>query len=359
LSGFIFIFGSRFHAFTMHKIFLEMKHLKKISWIFIALLLGSCNSNPKLKKISFAGETQGTYYAITYYDTEDNNLQPKIDSLLKAFDQSVSLWVPNSLISRINEGDSTAVPDEVFKYNFLLSKEIARKTDGYFDFTISPLVEAWGFSFKEKIKLNKTQIDSLRTLVDFRNVQLVDGKVTKTDSRIRFDFNAIAQGYSTDLVAEFLNSLNINQYIIDIGGEVFARGTKPDGTKWRVGIEHPEMNNTEARSVQQVVTLENKGLATSGSYRKYYEENGKRYSHAIDPKTGYPVTHNLLSVSVLANTTAEADAYATAFLVMGLEKSLKLLEELNDLEAYFISWDEHNDTFEVTETPGIRKYFVD
>lgn len=336
-----------------------MKNTLKISWIFIALLIVSCNSNTKPKKISFAGETQGTYYAITYYDTEDKNLQPKIDSLLTAFDQSVSLWVTNSLISRINEGDSTAIPDEVFKFNFLLSKEIAQKTDGYFDFTISPLVEAWGFSFKEKIKLNKTQIDSLRALVDFRNVQLVDGKVVKTDSRIRFDFNAIAQGYTSDLVADFLNSLNINQYIIDIGGEVFARGAKPDGSKWRVGIEHPELNNKDTRSVQQVVTLENKGLATSGSYRKYYEEDGKRYSHAIDPKTGYPVTHNLLSVTVLANTAAEADAYATAFLVMGLEKSLKLLDDLDGLEAYFISWDEQDDTFEISATPGIKKYFVD
>lgn len=336
-----------------------MNYLAKLNYLFILLLITGCNTNPQPQKISFAGETQGTYYAITYYDTEDKNLQPQIDSLLKAFDQSVSLWVPNSLISRINEGDSTAIPDEVFKYNFLLSKEIARKTDGYFDFTISPLVEAWGFSFKEKIKLSKSQIDSLSALVDFRNVQLIDEKVVKTDPRIRFDFNAIAQGYTSDLVADFLNSLNISQYIIDIGGEVFARGTKPAGTKWRVGIEHPEMNNRETRSVQQVVTLENKGLATSGSYRKYYEENGKRYSHAIDPKTGYPVTHNLLSVTVLAETTAEADAYATAFLVMGLEKSLNLLEEIEGLEAYFISWDERDNTFEVTETPGMRKYFVD
>lgn len=335
-----------------------MKHIVKLSWIFTALLIMGCSNNPKPQKISFAGETQGTYYAVTYYDTEDKGLQPKIDSLLKAFDQSVSLWVSNSLISRINEGDSTAIPDEVFKFNFLLSKEISQKTNGYFDCTISPLVEAWGFSFKEKIKLDKVRIDSLRTLVDFRNVKLVDGKVVKTDPRIRFDFNAIAQGYTSDLVADFLNSLNINQYIIDIGGEVFARGTKPDGSKWRVGIERPKMNNTETRSVQQVVTLENKGLATSGSYRKYYEEDGKRYSHAIDPKTGHPVTHNLLSVTVLANTAAEADAYATAFLVMGLEKSLNLLEQMDDLEAYFISWNADN-TFETTSTPGMRKYFTD
>ncbi|MCK9450429.1 MAG: FAD:protein FMN transferase [Bacteroidales bacterium] len=336
-----------------------MKHLVRLSWVFIAFLIVGCNSNPKLKKISFAGETQGTYYAITYYGTEDKNLQPKIDSLLKAFDQSVSLWVSNSLISRINRGDSTAIPDDIFKFNFLLSKEIAQKTDGYFDFTISPLVEAWGFSFKEKIKLDKTSIDSLRMLVDYRKVKLEDGKVIKTDPRIRFDFNAIAQGYTSDVVAEFFNSLNIKYYIIDIGGEIFARDTKPDGSKWRVGIERPEMNNTETRSVQQVVTLENKGLATSGSYRKFYEENGKRYSHAIDPKTGYPVTHNLLSVTVLANTAAEADAYATAFLVMGLEKSLKLLDDLDDLEAYFISWNEQDNTFKVSSTPGINKYFVD
>jgi len=335
-----------------------MKHLIRLSWVFIALLIVGCTSNPKLKKISFAGETQGTYYAITYYDTKDTNLQPKIDSLLDAIDQSVSLWAPNSLISRINNGDTTAIPDDIIKFNLLLSKEISLKTDGYFDCTISPLVEAWGFSFKEKISLNQHQIDSLRSLVDFRNIELIDGKIVKADPRIHIDFNAIAPGYTSDLIGDFLSKQHISQYIIDIGGEVLAHGTKPDGSKWRVGIERPEMLNNDTRSVQQVVTLENKALATSGSYRKFYIENGKRFSHAIDPKTGYPVTHNLLSVTVLANTAAEADAYATAFLVMGYEKSLKLLEKMDDLEAYFISWNADN-TFETNSTPGMRKYFVD
>ncbi|MDA3943755.1 MAG: FAD:protein FMN transferase [Bacteroidetes bacterium] len=329
-----------------------------LNWLICCLALISCNPVNKTEKVSFAGETQGTYYAISYYHSDKKNYQPQIDSLLKAFDQSVSLWVPNSLISRINSGDSTALPDDVFKYNFLLSKRIALDTDGYFDFTVSPLVEAWGFSFKEKIPLNQFQIDSLRSLVDFRNVKLENGRIVKTDPRIRFDFNAIAQGYSVDLIARFFDSRNIDQYIIDIGGEVFAKGRKPNGDNWRVGIERPEMNKNETRSVQQVVILEDKGLATSGSYRKYYEENGKRYSHAIDPKTGSPVVHNLLSVTVLANTAAEADAYATAFLVMGLEKSVELLKQMENLEAYFISWNS-NGSFETTATQGFEKYFVE
>lgn len=323
--------------------------------LLFVFFLTSCEQYQPPNKISFAGEAQGTYYAITYYDAQNRNLKTQADSLLKAFDQSVSLWVPQSIISRVNQGDSLVNLDEIFIHNFNLSKQIAKQTNGYFDFTVSPLVEAWGFSFKEKIVLTKTKIDSIKTLVNWEKVSLQDGKVIKSDPRIRFDFNAIAQGHSVDLLSQLLESKGIQSYLVDVGGEIRSKGTKPDGTKWRIGIEKPSLEANEDRSIQQVIELQDKSLATSGSYRKYYEENGKRYSHAIDPKTGYPVTHNLLSVTVIAASAAEADAYATAFLVMGLEKSKTLIPQLPAVEAYFISWDQENG-FVIDWTTGFQNY---
>lgn len=304
------------------------------------ILMSACHVENAAVKISFAGEAQGTYYAITYYDQENRNFQGQIDSLLKAFDLSVSLWVEESIISKVNKGDSSVVLDDIFKYNFYLSKEISALSTGAFDFTVSPLVEAWGFSFREKQKLSPDQIDSLRQLVDYKRVQIVNGKVVKEDPRMRFDFNAIAQGYSVDLIALFLKKQGVINFVVDVGGEIFAMGTKPDGDPWRVGVEHPATEKNDERTIQLVVNLNEKGLATSGSYRKYYEENGKRYSHFIDPKTGYPVQHHLLSVTVLAMNTAQADALATAFMVMGEENAVKLLDSLENVDALFISWDD-------------------
>lgn len=317
----------------------------------VFVIFAGCSSKSETQKISFTGEAQGTYYAITYFDADNRNFADEIDSLLKAFDQSVSLWVGESIISRVNRDDTTVVLDDIFKYNFYLSKEISALSDGYFDFTVSPLVEAWGFSFKQKQKMSPMQIDSLRQLVDYRKVQISNGQVVKEDPRMRFDFNAIAQGYSVDLIAQFLSRKGIKNFVVDVGGEIYALGTKPDNEPWRVGVEHPAPDMDAERTIQLVVRLDGKGLATSGSYRKYYEENGKRYSHFIDPKTGYPVQHNLLSVTVLAKNAAEADALATAFMVMGKEKSTALLSALHDVEAFFIFWGEAGD-YETYATPG-------
>jgi thiamine biosynthesis lipoprotein len=304
--------------------------------------------------VSFTGAAQGTYYAVTYYDHEGRNFQPQVDSLLRAFDQSVSLWEPKSVISRVNKGDTSVVLDETFKYNFLLSKEVSATTDGAFDFTIAPLVTAWGFGLKEKENITQPMIDSLKEFVDYRKVGLEGGKVIRQDNRIKFDFNAVAQGHSVDLICAMLESYGINSYIVDVGGEVFARNTKPDGTEWRVGIEKPATDKENAQEIQMIVALQNKGIATSGNYRKYYEENGKRYSHTIDPSTGYPVDHNLLSVTVLAGNAALADAYSTAFMVMGVDRALELLKTLPDMEAIFISSSTEG-TYETLLTPGFQE----
>jgi thiamine biosynthesis lipoprotein len=315
----------------------------------------SCAKEPK--KIIFGGETQGTYYAITYFDKEGRNFQPEIDSILHAFDLSVSMWVPESIISRINDGDTSAVPDEWFTDIYYQAKTIAEKTNGAFDFTIGPLVNAWGFGFKNRISLDSARVDSLRSLVEYRTVRLEGGKIFKQNPKQQFDFNAIAQGYATDLLGEYLAGMGIENFLVDIGGEVVGKGMKPDGSSWLVGVENPATDSLSERMVHTKVRLNNMAVSTSGSYRKYREENGQRFSHTIDPKTGYPVQHNLLSVTILAGDCATADGYATACMVMGFERSKEFIETHPGLEAFFILA-EGDGLFRTYATKGFQEIIV-
>jgi FAD:protein FMN transferase len=323
--------------------------------ILIAILLYSCSSEQK--KIMFRGETQGTYYAMTYFDSEDRNFQPEVDSILNAFDHSVSLWEPGSIISRINRGDSAVKPDEWFIDIFKQSQNIAAKTGGDFDCTVGPLVNAWGFGFKGKIKMDQAKVDSLLQYVGYQKVSLDNQNRIIKPEGFKFDFNAIAQGYSDDVIGNFLASKGIKNYLIDIGGEVLAKGSKPDGKPWLVGIENPAADSLSERTINTRVKLIDKALATSGSYRKYYEENGVRYSHTIDPHSGYPVRHSLLSVSVLAKDCATADGYATAFMVMGFDKARAFAENHPDMEAFFIM-DGGDGTFKTYATKGLENLIV-
>ena len=322
--------------------------------LLLLVFLVSCTFQRGAQPVKLLGEAQGTYYSITYFDTADRDFQLEIDSILQVFDQSVSLWVPNSILSRVNRNDSAVKIDLYFKLNFKLARQVADATDGAFDFTVAPLVKAWGFGFDGKKKADQKIIDSLLPLVDYRNVRLQNGKVIKTDPRITFDFNAIAQGFSVDVVGTWLESKNIDNYLVDIGGEVKAKGGKPDGSLWKVGIEKPAKNKTDVRDLEAVVELNNNSIATSGSYRRFYEENGIRYSHTIDPHTGYPVRHSLLSVSVLTENTGLADAYATAFMVWGFEKSKTFVEFTPELDAFFIYSDSSGD-YQTYATEGFRK----
>jgi len=320
------------------------KHLAMNRFLHICILsfvLTACTNQQKDILVKFTGETQGTYYAVTYFEKEGRNFQVDIDSLLHAFDLSVSMWVPQSVISRINRNEPNIDADEHFLANYYLSKQVFEKTDGAFDPTVAPLVNAWGFGFTDRIHVDEKVVDSLLPLIGFENVEIDGHKVIKKDVRIQFDFNAVAQGYSVDLVGKFLESKGVEAYLVDIGGEVFAKGHKPDGSLWKVGIEKPKDNASYGEGLQAIVELEDKALATSGNYRKFYEENGVRYSHTIDPKTGYPVKHSLLSVSVLACDCGTADAFATAFMVQGVEKSKITLQNNPGLEAYFIFSDEN------------------
>jgi len=324
------------------------------------LVLTRCNPSKSaaLEPVHLQGEAQGTYYSMVYYDSLNRNFHPQVDSILKAFDQSVSLWVSNSVLSRVNRNDTSVVLDSNFIGNFIDSQRVSKTTGGAFDMTVGPLVEVWGFGFESRKKVGKQMVDSLLPLVGYQKIKLVNGKVVKKDPRMRIDFNGIAQGYSDDVVGRFFESKGIKNYLIDIGGEVKARGQKPAGRPWKVGIEKPAPDKNSPRVLKAVIALRNCSVATSGSYRKYYVENGIRYSHTIDPKTGYPVQHSLLSVSVLASNTALADAYATAFMVMGYEKSREFVEHHNNLEAFFI-WSEPDGRFETYGTAGFNKRILE
>ena len=317
-----------------------MRNAKCGMTLAMALLLFSCGNQPK--KMMLEGLVQGSYYAITYYDGEGRNFQREVDSIFRAVDASVNLWVDSSVICKVNRNEDVVL-DPIFMDNFKVAQKAAELSGGYFDPTISPLVAAWGFSAKNGDSITSQLIDSLRQLVDYRKVRIEDGALIKDNPDMRLDFNAIAQGYTSDLISAFLDSKGVKSYLVDVGGEIFARGTKPDGKRWMVGIEKPSPDWDSERVVQQRVELQDKGIVTSGSYRKYVERNGKRYSHCIDPTTGYPVEHNLLSATVIAENATWADALASICMVMGMERSLELIKSMEGVEVYYIFVNDKNE----------------
>ena len=316
-------------------------------WVVaMALLLSSCLNQPQ--KMVLQGLAQGSYYAVTYYDVEGRDFQHEVDSIFHAVDMSVNLWENNSVICKVNRNEDVIL-DNIFIDNFNIAQKAAELSGGSFDPTIAPLVEAWGFGAKngELITENGTPkgsptewevklIDSLLQLVDYRKVRIEGDKLVKDNPAMRLDFNAIAQGYTSDLIGAFLESKGVKNYIVDVGGEIMARGGKPDGSSWVVGIEKPAADWDSERVVQERVEVRDKGIVTSGSYRKYVERDGKRYSHCIDPTTGYPVEHQLLSATVIAGTSVWADALASICMVMGMERSLELINSMDGVEAYYI-----------------------
>ena len=335
----------------------NMQNITKLSFGRICLialtflfLFISCSRQPQ--KITLQGLAQGSYYAITYYDEQNRNFQREIDSIFHAVDVSVNLWVDSSVISKVNRNEEVAL-DSIFIDSFRIAQEAARLSDGYFDPTISPIVAAWGFSYKNGDSITPQLIDSLKQLVDYRKICIESGKIVKENPAMTLDFNAIAQGYTSDLIAHFLESRGIKNYLVDTGGEIMARGEKPNGQPWIVGIEKPAENWDSERVLQTRIALRDKGLVTSGSTRKYVERNGKRYSHCIDPKTGYPVEHNVLSVTVLAENSVWADALASICMVMGMERSLPLIESMDGVEAYYILVNDQNE-LETFATEGFR-----
>jgi len=303
--------------------------------VFLLGLIACQQSRPVYTQLQ--GNAQGTTFSIVYKDTLGRDFSTSVDSIFRVIDRSMSLWDSTSIISLLNANDPAVRADLHFTRVFRKAWEVSEQTDGLFDCTVGPLVKAWGFSYKKNLPPpDSAQVESLRQLVGYHKVQLQNGKITKANPQIQIDFNAIAQGYTVDVLADFLKGRGIKNYMIEVGGEVRAEGQNERGEIWRIGIDKPINDSVAGRPLQAVVSLNGKSLATSGSYRKFVERNGQRYSHAIDPHTGFPITHNLLSISVLAPDCMTADAYATAFLVMGLEKAIPLAKE-KGLEIYGIS----------------------
>lgn len=330
-----------------------IKMLRLLLFLTVAILF-SCKPEKDYNLVKFGGQTQGTYYVITYYDHDSTNYQQSIDSIFECVNRSVSLWDSNSIISRINRNDSSVEVDHIFTEIYKISLSVSEKTHGALDVTVGPLVETWGFGPQDSAVLNTRIVDSLMDYIGYKKIRLEGSRLVKDNPSVRIDFNAIAQGYTVDLVSSFLDSKGIDNYLVDIGGEVFARGQKPGNKPWMIGVEKPAENKDAGQELQSVVSIKNQALSTSGNYRKYYLRDGKKLSHTIDPATGYPVSHSLLSVSVLSGQCGLADAYATAFMVMGLEKSKEFLKNNKDLEAYFI-YAVENGQYKIFSTPGFEK----
>lgn len=339
----------------------QMKNKKKLllrSTFLLFLIVGTIiivrqqHNTPYQKDTGFIF---GTVYNITYQS--DDNLKSSIEAELHKVDNSLSPFNKQSVISKINRNKSSDT-DRMFTEVFSLAQKISEETDGAFDITVAPLVNAWGFGFKNDTQPTVHVIDSLRQLVGFDKISLTDGKVKKDDPRIMLDCSAIAKGYACDVVAAFLKKKGIENFMVEIGGEIVTQGINSERLPWKIGVTKPvdDSLNTN-QELQTVLNVTNKAMATSGNYRNFYYKNGKKYAHTIDPKTGRPVQHNILSATVLAGNCATADAYATAFMVMGLDKAKTILDKHPELMAYFI-YSDSNGNNAVWYSPSMRNKII-
>ena len=280
------------------------------------------------------GKIFGTLYTITYEHNAD--LQPQIVAAMQAVDNSLSPFNKRSIITHVNNNDSIEV-DERFTEVFRTAERIYSESYGAFDPTVAPLVNAWGFGFKKVMDVSGTMIDSLRELVGLSRIKLEDKRVVKADERIMLDFSAIAKGYGSDCVARVLDSCGIQNYMVEIGGEVVVKGHNKNGNPWGIGITKPVDDSLSvSQELQTVLRLTDCAVATSGNYRNYYYKDGVKYAHTIDPRTGYPVQHSLLSATVIADNCMRADALATAFMVLGVDSAMAYCERHPEIKGYFI-----------------------
>jgi FAD:protein FMN transferase len=286
------------------------------------------------EKMVISGNTMGTTYRIVYLDDEKRDFKNQIDSLLVVFNQSLSTYIPTSELSQFNKGDSLVYELPYFYPILQASKIVFEKTGGAFDPTVGPLVNLWGFGPTGPQLQDSVNIDQQLRLVNFNAIVFDNVQVKKKDSKMYLDFSAIAKGYGVDVVAEFLNKKGIENYLIEIGGELVAKGLNENGEIWKVGINKPEENGSN--DIVSIVALNNQALATSGNYRNFYEIEGQKFSHTINPMTGRPVRHGLLSATVIAKDCMTADAYATALMVMGTENAIALQEKEKEFEIFLI-----------------------
>lgn len=318
-----------------------MKNKLYVLLISLFIVFNSCTGKkPVIEK--FTGFTQGTTYSIVYDNSiniSPEELQLKVEKILHDFDMSLSVYQDSSIISRINRNE-IALPDSFFIDVYNKSVLISQMTGGAFDITVGPLVRAWGFGPDEHKNFTEEKRDSLLKLVGMDKISLVNGRLIKSDPGVTIDVNAIAQGYSVDVICRFFKSLGLSNYLVEIGGEVMAVGSK-GSAPWNIGIDRPEDNNlVPGQSLQAIIKVTDKAVSTSGNYRKFYVENGIKYSHTIDPKTGYPAKNKLLSATIVAGNCTMADGIATACMVIGKEKAIDFINAHRELSAYFVFSDD-------------------
>lgn len=297
--------------------------------------IGEAWNDADIQKCS--GSVFGTEYHITYQNGGD--IHNELKEVMVDVDNSLSPFNKESVITAINNGNNVEA-DSMFTEVFDMAKNVAEETQGAFDITVAPLVNAWGFGFKNKIDVSKEKIDSIRKYVGFEKVRMENGKVIKEDKNIMLDCSAIAKGYGVDAVGRYLEKKKIRNYMVEIGGEIRVKGCNPEGRLWKVGISKPIDDSLNVNGeIQEVLMVSDIAIATSGNYRNFYIKDNKKYAHTIDPRTGYPVQHSILSSTVVAPTCALADAYATSFMVVGLDEAKKILARHKELQAYFIYTD--------------------
>ncbi|NOQ73345.1 MAG: FAD:protein FMN transferase [Crocinitomix sp.] len=358
-----------------------MKHYYLL--LFIPFLILSCGGDSTLpdtenngaivaEPLELYGSTQGTTFAIICNDSISITMD-EVNQILSNFDDALSSYIPNSILTKLNEaGAGVFVYQDTYNYFnrcYEMALSVHELTEGAFDPSVYPLVDGWGFMKDLNVVPDSTTVDSLRALLGFQNGyhfnfsgevtqdSLATSTIVKNTPSAKLDFNAIAQGLAVDVLAETLEKRGAKNYFVEIGGEIRVKGNNADGVAWRIGIDKPVENSDEqTRELQEIVSVENKSIATSGSYRKFYEKNGIKYSHTLDPLTGYPVTHSLLSATVVTESCAMADAMATAFMVMGPEKAIAFIEENSQLglDVYLIFINEY-DEYETYYTPRFGK----
>lgn len=338
---------------------------KLFSLLTLAVLLSSC-CKKNAEYLSVDGFAQGSTYHITYsIPTHTNNP----DSLKKIVQESIPLWFDQinkavsgydstSVLSRINRGESPEL-NHIFVDVFNYAQQIYRESNGAVDASAAPLFDVWGFGFKNKVPVTQEMIDSIKQFVGMEKVSISpDSTLVKSDPRISLNFNAIAQGYTADYFAAQFDGMGIENYLLEIGGEIYCKGVNSKGKRWRVGIDAPKDGNfIPGQDIQAIIELSGRGLVTSGNYRKYYvTEEGEKYSHTIDPATGRPVQHTLLSATVIAGNATVADAYATYFMVVGLEKAKEILAATPGMEALLIYGEQEN--MKSYQTPGLKDMLI-
>lgn len=313
--------------------------LRILAWsVTISTVLSSCSSEQISREIH--GETQGTTYSIILVGDYEVD-KTEIDSIFSVFDRSLSTYIDSSVVSRLNNSlESTEIndPSGFFNECYKRSMEIYLQTGGVFDPSVFPLVKGWGFMNDIETPLTQLEVDSILAFVSFEKDKHhaidFDNNVIhyiKNHPGFKLDFNAIAQGFSVDVIDRFLREKGCENYYIEVGGEIVVKGYNADGVKWRIGIDTP-VENLDSRELENIIHISDKAIATSGNYRKYYIHDGVKYAHTLDPKTGFPVQHSLLSATVVANDCATADAYATVFMVLGVDRSMDFLKNHPEAE---------------------------